>query len=293
MKTSVLLKIKLLLILSVLIPISELFAQRLISTEIVGNGQPIILIHGMSSSKGVWDETVERYQSQYELHLVSIKGFGNKEIESSEHILAQIKNEVIQYVKDNTLTKPILIGHSMGGFLGLWAAAEEPDLFGKIVSVDGVPYFPVLQMPGITPETAQPMVDAMKAQFANSDENSARATQEMIVSTMIATDSKREKVVQMGIDSNPEVIGQAYGEMFLTDIRDKVSEIKIPVLVFGAWAAYKNYGATKESVASGYKSQLANIENVTFLLADKAYHFVFYDEPDWFYDNLDEFIATK
>lgn len=293
MKTSKLIMVRLLLILSFLIPSNTILANQLISTEVIGKGQPMILIHGMSSSTGVWDEFVERYQDQYELHLISIKGFGNKESASSEHFLAQIKNEVIQYVKDNTLSKPILIGHSMGGFLGLWAAAEEPGLFGKIVSVDGVPYFPALQMPGITPETAQPMVDAMKSQFANSDESSARAMQEMIVSTMIATDSKREKVVQMGIESNPEVIGQAYGEMFLTDIRDKVSVIKVPVLVFGAWAAYKNYGATKESVAAGYKSQLANIENATFLLAEKAYHFVFYDEPEWFYTNLDAFIAIN
>lgn len=266
-------------------------APQLISAEIKGKGQPIILIHGMSCSFGVWDEFVERYQGNYELHLVTIKGFGNKESADADFYLKAVKDELIAYTKKKKLKDPIIVGHSMGGFLGLWAAAEEPAIFAKVISVDGVPYFPVLQMAGITPETAKPMAESMKTAMANMDEATALANQKMIVSSMIATEEKREKVIQMGISSNPLVVGQAYGEMFTTDIRPLMSNIKTPVLVFGSWAAYQNFGATKESVTLGYENQLKDIQNVQLLVAEKAFHFVFYDEPEWFYLELEKFLS--
>jgi pimeloyl-ACP methyl ester carboxylesterase len=266
-------------------------ATSLISTQIKGKGQPIILIHGMSCSAEVWDEFVERYQGKYELHLVTIKGFGNKESAAYEHYLKAVKDELIAYTKNRKLKEAILIGHSMGGFLSLWAASEEPDLYSKIISVDGVPYFPVLQMAGITPETAKPMVESIKTAMANLDEATALANQKMIVSSMIATEEKRDKVIKMGMNSNPMVVGQAYGEMFTTDIRPLMGKVKSPVLVFGSWAAYQNFGATKESVTIGYQNQLKDIEQVKLLVAEKAYHFVFYDEPEWFYREMDRFLS--
>ncbi|SMD45181.1 Pimeloyl-ACP methyl ester carboxylesterase [Aquiflexum balticum DSM 16537] len=263
---------------------------QLITTQIIGKGQPIILVHGMSCSSDVWDELVERYQGKYELHLVTIKGFGNKEMADVDFYLKQVKDELIAYTQEKKLKNPIIIGHSMGGFLGLWAAAEEPEVFEKVISVDGVPYFPVLQMPGITPETAKPMVESMKNAMVNMDEASALANQKMIVSSMIATEEKRAKVIEMGMNSNSAVVGQAYGEMYTTDIRPLMSNIKVPVLVFGSWAAYQNFGATKESVTLGYQNQLKEIKEVKLLVAEKAFHFVFYDEADWFYSEMEKFL---
>jgi len=283
------------LIVGVLMAVFKTFnlsaAPELISTDIIGKGQPIILVHGMACSAAVWDEFVERYQGSYELHLVTIKGFGNKESAEYGHYLHEVKNELIAYTRDKKLKDAILIGHSMGGFLSLWAASEEPDLFYKIISVDGVPYFPVLQMPGITPETAKPMAESMKSYMAKMDDVSALANQEMMIASMIATEEKRDKVIKMGMNSNPMVVGQAYGEMFTTDIRPLMGNIQTPVLVLGSWAAYQNFGATKESVTYGYQNQLKDIRNVHLLVAEEAYHFVFYDEPDWFYFEVDKFLA--
>ena len=263
---------------------------QLITTQIIGKGQPIILVHGMSCSSDVWDELVERYQGKYELHLVTIKGFGNKELAEVDFYLKQVKDELIAYTQEKKLKNPIIIGHSMGGFLGLWAAAEEPEVFEKVISVDGVPYFPVLQMPGITPETAKPMVESMKSAMVNMDEASALANQKMIVSSMIAAEEKRAKVIEMGMNSNSAEVGQAYGEMYTTDIRPLMTNVKVPVLVFGSWAAYQNFGATKESITHGYQNQLKDIDHAKLLVADKAFHFVFYDEPEWFYSELEKFL---
>jgi pimeloyl-ACP methyl ester carboxylesterase len=266
--------------------------NNIINVEKIGQGSPMILIHGMACSADVWTEVADYYKGRHEIHLVTINGFGNKETIEATHSLEAIRNALIAYVKTEKLNKPILMGHSMGGFLSLWAASEQPGLFGKIVSVDGLPYFPVLVMPGITPETAAPIVAQMQTGMSNQAPETARASQEMMIASMIATESKREKVVDMGLRSNAQVIGKAMGEMYTTDIRKEVENIKQPVLVLGSWAAYKPYGVTMESSRMGYKANVSRIPNATVAVAESAYHFIFYDEPEWFFKTVDGFLAN-
>lgn len=282
-----------LMILVILLMATTVKSDGILSTKVVGKGQPMILLHGMSCSADVWKGVTEHYKKDYEIHLVTLKGFGNKESVESEHYLEEVRDELIQYVRSNKLKNSILMGHSMGGFLSLWAASEAPQLFSKIISVDGIPYFPIIQMPGITPESAQTFADQMKANMQSINEEAYANQQKMIIASMIASENKREEVVQMGLNSNKMVTTQAYGEMFTTDIRPEMHKVKTPVLVLGAWAAYEQYGSTKTVVEQTYKAQCKDIENVKVAVADKAYHFIFYDEPQWFFNQVDSFLAEK
>ncbi|WP_165389843.1 alpha/beta fold hydrolase [Cecembia calidifontis] len=275
---------------------STIFAKAsnsLVEVTVKGKGRPLILVHGMSCDATVWDEFVTKYQGQYELHLVSIKGFGNNEKMESPHYLTQIRDEIITYINNKSLQHGVLIGHSMGGFLGLWIAALEPDLLSGIISVDGIPYFPAAQMPGITPEMAQNIAEQMKAGMSQMDENQSKANQEMIVAGMIRNTEKHEKVVKMGLNSHPEVVGQAYAEMFTTDIRPFMENIKTPTLVLGSWAAYGQYGFTKETITANFLQQVNLIPTATLEMAETAYHFIFYDEPEWFYGQVDMFLSKS
>lgn len=265
--------------------------NSLIRTEIRGKGQPMILIHGMACSAEVWEEVAAYYENQYELHLVTISGFGNERNIEAPHTLQAIRDAIINYTIKNDLYRPILMGHSMGGFLSLWAGIEAPGLFGKIISVDGLPYFPVMAMPGITPETAGPMVEMMQNSMTNASPKAFRTQQEMMIANMIRDPEKRVAVLEMGLNSNPDVIARAMGEMYTTDIRSQVWVIDIPVLALGSWYGYREWGVTKESASVGYLAQFNTIPDATFIMADTALHFIFYDEPEWFFDVVDGFLA--
>lgn len=265
----------------------------ILSAEVRGAGKPMILIHGMACSADVWEEVADFYQSRHELHLITLPGFGNQEPFEAPHVLKAIRDALIAYVTTNELDKPLLMGHSMGGFVSLWAAAEAPELFRGIISVDGLPYFPVLAMPGMTAETAGPFVQMMQDNMRNSDPQTSRMYQEMMIASMISNEEKRPVVVEMGVNSNPAVIAQAMGEMYTTDIRDEMKNIDIPVLVLGSWYAYRSFGATLESVKAGFTAQFDPAPHATVKMADTAYHFIFYDDPDWFFKVVDEFLAQQ
>ncbi len=271
---------------------AEVKCENIISTTVVGKGQPMILIHGMCCSADVWHEVTEHYKKDYEIHIVTLKGFGNKENVNSAHFLKEVKNELIDYVKTKQLNNAVLMGHSMGGFLSLWAASEAPDLFDKIISVDGIPYFPAIQMRNLTPEIAENMAQQMITNMNNISEEALIQQQKMIIASMIATPDKREAVVEMSINSNRAITNQAFSEMYTTDIRPQMKKIKAPVLVLGAWAAYQQYGTTRQAVENNYIDQCKDIQNVKIAIADEAYHFIFYDEPEWFFKQIDDFLSS-
>jgi pimeloyl-ACP methyl ester carboxylesterase len=265
--------------------------NKIITTEVIGKGKPMILIHGMACSAAVWNETIAYYKDKYQLHVVTTMGFGNDGFIETPNFLAQMRDEIIAYIRNNKLKDPILMGHSMGGFLSLWVAATIPNEVGSVISVDGVPFFPVLQMPGTTVESAKLMAGNMRKMMENMDSTARGNNQKMMIASMIATESKREKVIEMGMKSNSKMIGQAFYEMYTTDLRADMEKIKAPVLVLGAWYAYRNYGATREITTVNYESQTNNIPKVKLAIADTAYHFIFYDEPQWFYSQVNEFLG--
>jgi pimeloyl-ACP methyl ester carboxylesterase len=268
-------------------------AQRapIVRTQVTGTGQPMILIHGMSCSADVWADVVQHYQDRYQIHLVTLAGFGNKETVEVPHLLEAVKDELIAYVRKNNLEKPVLMGHSMGGFLSYWAAADAPELFSRVIAVDGLPYFPAMQ--GLTVETAGAAVENMQASMQRMDAAAHEQFQRQIVASMIGTESKREKVVAMSLASNPQMTGQAFREMYTTDLRAKVAAINVPVLVLGSWYGYRDFGVTREMTQKGVEAQVASIAGARVAVADKALHFIFYDEPAWFFAQVDDFLKEK
>ena len=61
----------------------------------------------------------------------------------------------------------------------------------------------------------------------------------------------------------------------------------------GAWIAYKDYGATHDSATQLYATQFANAPAIKLVMSDTAKHFIQLDTPDWFYNQVDQFLQSK
>jgi pimeloyl-ACP methyl ester carboxylesterase len=154
-------------------------AQTYFTVDVKGKGKPMILIHGLYCSGDVWKETVEHYQQKYECHILTLSGFGGNPSNLKENFLESVKDDVIAYTKAKKLKHPVLMGHSMGAFISLWAASSAPGLFEKVVAVDGLPFFPAIQTPEATIESSKPMGENMRNKFSNQTPEQTLANQKM------------------------------------------------------------------------------------------------------------------
>lgn len=265
-------------------------AQDKFTVEVKGKGTPAIFIHGLFCSGDVWDDIISHYTPRYECHIITVAGFAGNAPALSDNFTQSVKDAIIAYVKDNNLNKPILIGHSMGAFLSLWAAATAPELFDRVVAVDGLPYLTEVQMPGASAEAVKSMAETMRNAMKNQTAEQIRQNQKMYLPMMIRDTDKIAVVSEMAASSHAPTQAQVMYELFLTDLREEVSAINCPVLLLGGWVAYKQYGVTRELALQRYTDQVKAIKNCTVVMSDTARHFLFYDEPEWFKTEVDKFL---
>ncbi|GAA4766735.1 MULTISPECIES: alpha/beta fold hydrolase [Flavobacterium] len=270
----------------------NVFAQKQQSFEVkvIGKGNPIILIPGYSCSGEVWNETVDHLKNNYQLHVITIAGFGEAKPIQNDEILKTVRNEIILYVKDNKLKKPMLIGHSLGAFMTLWLQSTEPDLFGKSICVDGLPFVSAVGKPETTADAvkANPQFNK-EAVIKNFKSLPAEGYVKNMTKQMLyqVNDSVRAKqIAEWSFKSDRTTLGSTIVEMSTTDLRKEIAKIKQPILVIASlWE-------TKEASEKEYNLQYAELKNKTIKVAD-AKHFIMYDQPQWFYNEIDLFLGSK
>ncbi|WP_300570669.1 alpha/beta hydrolase [Flavobacterium sp.] len=264
--------------------------QQAFEVKVIGKGQPIILIPGYSCGGEVWNETVDHLKGNYELHVLTIAGFAGAKPIEDEEILKTVRNQIIQYVKEEKLKKPMLIGHSLGAFMTLWLNSTEPDMFGKSICVDGVPFVSAIGNPQATVESlkANPQFDKQAAiknfQAIPNEGYVKNMTRAML--NQVSDSIHAKKIAEWSFNSDRKTLGSTIIEMSLTDLRQDISKIKVPTLVLASLFGNKE---TSEKV---YNEQYALLKNKTIKVADSK-HFIMYDQPEWFYNEIDTFLKTK
>ena len=106
----------------------------------VGEGRAIIMIPGLASSGTTWDATVKHLSAHYRCLELTLAGFvGVPAIPGP--LLTEARDQIAQYIRDNHLERPVIMGHSLGGSIALDLAAHYPDLVGPVIIVDSLPFF--------------------------------------------------------------------------------------------------------------------------------------------------------
>ena len=256
--------------------------------KVIGKGQPIIMIPGYSCSGSVWNETAEHLKNNYELHILTIAGYaGVAPIDGP--VLSTVRDQIIRYVKDNKLKKPMLIGHSLGAFMSLYVSAAEPDLFGRIVCVDGVPFISALNNPEVTvddiKDTPQYNMDAAIANFKAIPNEGYIDYMTKAMLYQVADTTRAKQIAEWSFNSDRATLGRTLVELSLTDIRKDIAVVKAPVLVL---ASLFGTADVSEKI---YNQQYAAVTNKTIKVANSK-HFIMYDAPQWFYAELDSFLKS-
>lgn len=264
-------------------------AHPTFTVRVVGKGQPMLLIPGLNCPGTVWDETVAHYQAQYQCHVISLAGFGGTAPTAvTDPLLPAVRDQLLAYIKTQKLNKPTIVGHSLGGFLALALSAAQPTAIGPLVIVDSLPFMAAIQNPAATVGTVRPTADKMRQQMKQG--HLPAAAQRQMVAGM-ATDTARQTLIaRWGMASDPATTAQAMYDMYTIDLRQDISRISQPVLVLGAWAAYAQYGSTKESTRAIFAQQYAKLPQARIEMSEAGRHFLMYDDTAWLLAQADAFL---
>ncbi|MBF4465910.1 alpha/beta fold hydrolase [Flavobacterium sp. LC2016-12] len=244
--------------------------------------QALIFIPGFASSGAVWDETKAVFEKDYTCYTLTMAGFAGVKPQPNPSF-ENWKNEIANYIKNNKIEKPILIGHSMGGGLALAIAADYPDLIGKIVIVDALPCLAALSDPSFKSKENNDC-SAMVTQMTAMNETQFYDMQKQMMPRLLADTSKLEMVVDWSVKSDRVTFAQMYCDFFNVDLREKIAAIKCPSLIL-----LESYFINLKPAIEG---QYKNLKTANFQYATKGMHFIMYDDKDWYLGQLNNFLKS-
>ncbi len=257
-----------------------------ISIQSIGEGDPVVLIPGLASPRAVWDGIAPDLARRHRVLLVQVNGFAGDDrgANGAEGMLPAIVGELAGYLRDNGIERPAIVGHSLGGLLGMMLAKDHPEQVGRLMVVDALPFFGMLMGPASTVETVRPMAANMRDMMRNAPSGQSAPP------NMSNNPAGQAQVATWANAADRMAASQALYEDFVTDLRPDVAAIgRVPLTVV---YAVPNAGMA-EMVHGLYRAAYADDTDARLVPIEDSFHFVMLDQPARFTAALETFLAGR
>jgi pimeloyl-ACP methyl ester carboxylesterase len=228
-----------------------------LSSEVAGEGPPLVLIHGLSGSTRWWRRNVPDLAEQFRTYAVDLAGFGGSR-RTRRFRLDEAVPLLVEWLEGQGIARASVVGHSLGGLIAARLAADAPERVDRLVLVDAA----VLAFdPGIG-RRAVGLVRALRwtpLDFA----------------PLLARDALR---------AHPLSLGAAVAGVVRTDWRAMLAQIRAPTLVI------RGERDTIVPLAVG-RQIAAGIPNARLVVIPAAGHAPMWERPEAFNGDLLAFLA--
>lgn len=267
------------------------FASTRITVTVEGKGKDVILIPGLTSSPRVWTEMIAAVPG-YRWHKVQVHGFAgtDKGGNSEGNVAAPVAEEIARYIAEQKLGAVAVIGHSMGGTMGMMLAARHPASVSKLMVVDMFPFMGAMfGGPNATPETLKPIADGIMNSMRTTPADAYAKRLEQTIASMVATESMRAGALEDSMKSDRDVAARSYGELIVTNLMPELPKVTAKTLVL--YVTPKGAPVTDVQMDGYYQASYAPLKGATLKRVPDAAHFLMWDNAPFFQNEVKAFLA--
>lgn len=248
-------------------------------------GPAIVFLPGLASHGELWTPWVNEYQSSHRTYVLTAPGFaGQPATPEAGSYLAKLVAEVETALRADGVNGATIVGHSLGGLVALMLSADAPDLVGKLLIVDSVPFLGGLFMPGLAPDMVALQAGQMAQQMQNMPRDAFDAQQRMGLRRLTLKTDFLPTLEAWSAASDQATIAAAFKETLSTDYRTQLADIKAPAIILAAHNAMMPFG--EEQLAATYRDQYGALGNAEIRTVPDSAHFIMIDQPAAFSDAL-------
>jgi pimeloyl-ACP methyl ester carboxylesterase len=102
-----------------------------------GTGKPILCVHGITANCRCWDVLAGTLSPEYRVFAMDLRGRGASEKPAKGYALDYHLRDINSLLDDMGIDRAVIIGHSLGAFIGLAFAAKYSDRIDRLILVDG------------------------------------------------------------------------------------------------------------------------------------------------------------
>jgi len=246
--------------------------------EITGEGEPLLLVHGLGSSTRDWEEQVPIFSQKYQVITVDIRGHGQTDKPKGPYSISKFAKDIADLVMSLGFTSVNALGLSLGGMIVTQLTIDYPELIKTLVIVNtdaergsrDRAYFEKI------------ISDRIKAIKSRG----MRGMGEVLAPVLFIKPEQeelRKKLVERWAENNQEAYINALKSIVGWNVADQLHTIKCPTLVLASDEDYTPVSVKEEMVKQIQNSQLIVIKD--------ARHFLPLERPKEFNATVMEFLS--
>lgn len=278
------------IVLSVILISISLWVKPSTTIDVVsyGKGKPVVIIAGFGGAD-FWHDTAGELAQSYEVHVIAVKGVSGQKTPNRFDV-ERINGDIHDFFKSNGFDKPILIGHSFGGFLAMQLAAKYNNLVGKLIIVDSYPFALAMFNPAFTKEIGEQQAQVFRSQVGAMPQAHYEAFWTQNSRDMLASQEEQVNFCNSILRSDKDFIIDAQCAMLTTDLRPVLASISCPTQVLCSAFNYLKLGLDEQTIRARVDAQFHNLPNCTTFIHQSAKHFLMLDDYAWLIDKINQFI---
>jgi 3-oxoadipate enol-lactonase len=111
--------------------------------EIHGEGEPVLMIHGLGSSTRDWDLQVPALASTFKVITYDVRGHARSEKPRQRYSVKLFADDAAALIRALNLGPMHVVGISMGGMIAFQLAVDAPELVRSLVIANSGPAMPI------------------------------------------------------------------------------------------------------------------------------------------------------
>ncbi len=112
--------------------------MKLHSKKYGDKGQDLIVIHGLFGMSDNWNTLGKQFAKYCKVHLIDLRNHGRSP-HSTDFNYDVMCEDLLEYMEENTIVNPVILGHSLGGKVAMKFAFTHPDKLEKLIVADIAP----------------------------------------------------------------------------------------------------------------------------------------------------------
>jgi pimeloyl-ACP methyl ester carboxylesterase len=104
----------------------------------IGQGQPIVFIHGVGLCKDVWEPQIAAFAASHRVIVYDMLGHGDSDLGPPDTGLDGYVAQLAQLLDNLAIDKADIVGHSMGALVALGFALAQPHRVRRLVALNAV-----------------------------------------------------------------------------------------------------------------------------------------------------------
>lgn len=107
-------------------------------------GPNLIILHGLLGSSQNWHTLAQQFGKEYRVIVPDLRNHGDSP--HGEHSIELMRQDILQLLDEERISKCVLMGHSMGGLVAMSFAFAHPERLRALIVLDIAPEAPIGRM---------------------------------------------------------------------------------------------------------------------------------------------------